>query len=273
MTKFIHLSDLHIHSTEKEDNVNCRKIVKFIKDRYSDYDEKEKPCILLAGDIVDDGDEAQYKNAVNILKPLVNSGFKVMACPGNHDYGPLGILYAPKSQQLFQTYILCELLEHPEAMRQGAKIEGLYPMVDYIGNALFIGIDSVVGNNDEPLRFARGEVGEPQRKRLADILKENANSEKKIVVYFHHHPFYRNFFKRIVLEMEDAKEVLRILAGRADFVCFGHKHVSECWTAEYGTEWILASGKTTERNARNKLQFREVEIDGEVSRVSMITFK
>ena len=273
MVKFIQLSDLHIHGSEKEDNVNCRKIMDFIVNKYSNDKQNEKPIILLTGDITDDGKENQYKIAVDILKPLVDNEFKVLATPGNHDYGLAGNIYTEKSQQLFQDYILGELIDIPKAKQQGIKMEDIYPMVTIEGDVLFIGLDSVVGNEDEFLHFASGEVGKPQRKELVNILKTNANSGKKVVVYFHHHPFYRNLFKKIVLEMDDAKKVLRILAGLVDFVCFGHKHVSDIWTAEHNIDWILGSGKTTERNDQYKFQYREVRIDGDNNEVSMITFK
>lgn len=264
--KFIHISDLHIHTIERRDNRNCRKVVDFILKRYPD----EKPVVLITGDLVDDGKESQYKNAVDILKPLVNAGFQLLPTPGNHCYGPFGNIYTEESQQFFQDYILDELIKLPEASRYGTKMEDIYPMVTIEGDVLFIGLDSVVGNEDEFLHFASGEVGKPQRKKLAIILKRNPG--RKVVVYFHHHPFYRNGFKKFVMEMDDAKEVLRILAGLVDFVCFGHKHESETWMAENNIDWMLASGKTPERNNNYKFQYREVEIGKNHNKVSMITF-
>lgn len=91
---------------------------------------------------------------------------------------------------------------------------------------------------------------------------------KRIVVYFHHHPFYH----AVGLEMDDARQVLRILANKAHFVCFGHKHKSKVWSAENNIDWILASGKTTEHNDNHQFQFREVRIDPGSNAVSMITF-
>jgi 3',5'-cyclic AMP phosphodiesterase CpdA len=255
--KFIHISDLHIHATERRDNRNCRKVVDFIGRHYPD----EKPIVLITGDIVDDGKEVQYQNAVSILKPLVN---------GNHSYGPFGNIYTEESQQLFQDYILDKLIKLPEASRYGTKMEDLYPMVTIKDNVLFVGLDSVVGNENDFLHFASGEVGEIQREKLAIILRRNPG--RKVVVYFHHHPFYRNGFKKFVMEMDDAKEVLRILAGLVDFVCFGHKHEAETWMAENNIDWMLASGKTPERNDNYKFQYREVEIDKDSNKVSMITF-
>jgi 3',5'-cyclic AMP phosphodiesterase CpdA len=266
MIKFIHLSDLHIHGTDRRDNRNCRKVIDFIINQYPD----EKPIVLITGDITDDGAERQYKNAVDILKPLVSEGFKLLATPGNHDYGFAGNIYTEESQQLFQDYILGDLLNITCAKQPHIKMEDLYPMVDIEGDVLFIGLDSVVGNEDEFLHFASGEVGKPQRKKLAIILKRNPG--RKVVVYFHHHPFCRGFLKKFVMEMDDAQQVMRILSGLVDFVCFGHKHEAEAWMAENNIDWMLASGKTPERNDQYKFQYREVQIDENANKVSMITF-
>ncbi|MBW1759685.1 MAG: metallophosphoesterase, partial [Deltaproteobacteria bacterium] len=146
MIKFIHLSDLHIHgSNMKEDNVNTIKIIDYIIGRYADYNKEEKPVVLITGDITDDGKKNQYKNAVKILGPLVNERFEVLACPGNHDYGPAGNIYTEKSQQLFQDYILGELLNIKKAGDSSVTMEDLYPMQKSSEEVLFIGLDSVVG--------------------------------------------------------------------------------------------------------------------------------
>lgn len=262
MVKFIHLSDLHIHKTERRDNRNCRKVVKFIINHYPN----DKPLVLISGDIVDDGRKEQYINAVNILRPLTNAGFKILAVPGNHCMGPFGNIYTEESQRYFQYYIIGDLMNMPLAKGEGVTMEDLYPMITIEGDVLFIGLDSVVGNENEFLHFASGEVGEPQRRKLANILRRNPG--RKVVVYFHHHPFCRKF----VMEMDDARQVLRILAGLVDFVCFGHKHVPDIWMADNNIDWMLASGKTPERNDQYKFQYREVKINEDSNEVSMITF-
>ncbi len=266
MAKFIQLSDLHIgKSNGKDENVSCGKIVEHIVNKYSD----DKPVVLLTGDIVDDGRVEQYENAVTLLKPLVNNEFTVLASPGNHDYGPMGNLYTEESQMYFQKYILCELLDNQKAKESGVKMEQLYPMVDVVDDVIFIGIDSVVGAEDQFAHFASGKVGDDQRKELKKILRNNKGSGKKIVAYFHHHPFNRNF----VMELDDSKDVMKILAGNVDVLCFGHDHKSEVWSSMHNIDWIFASGKSTRRNKNYKFQYREVAIDGDDNNVAMVTFK
>ena len=269
MVRFIQISDLHIHRRKKIENINCEKLVQFIIGKYSMQSE-HKPVILITGDVVDDGEKKQYRSAVSMLKPLVDEGFTVLPVPGNHDYGPCGNFYTEESQAYFQKYMLKELIGYDPAGDPENTLEDLFPMVTPVGDVVFIGLDSVVGKEDAAMHFASGEVGKKQREQLISILTNpDIVFGKKIVVYFHHHPFYRD----IGLEMDDAKQVLRILANKANFVCFGHKHQSKALTAESNIDWILASGKSTELNPNHKFQFREVLIDGENSEVAMITFR
>lgn len=274
MVKFIHLSDLHISKKkDKSNNVNADIVVKHLCKKY------EKDCdnivILITGDIVDDGEREQYKNAVDILRPLTKK-FTVLACPGNHDYGPCGNFYTEKSQAMFQKYILGELLNNTKAKEPGTKMEDLYPMVDEVSNVLFVGIDSVVDNENEFGHFASGAVGSKQRNALAKILKENSKTDRKVVVYFHHHPLhYREGIKKPFMEMDDADKVLRILATQTDFVCFGHRHVSQALDSteqDLDIEWILAAGKSNDLNRHCKFQYREIIINGGNNSVSKISF-
>jgi 3',5'-cyclic AMP phosphodiesterase CpdA len=268
MPRFVQLSDLHIHGKKKLENINCEKIVRFITRKYGGP-AADKPVVLITGDIVDDGKTRQYRRAVKLLKPLVDEGFTILPVPGNHDYGPCGNFYEEASQADFLKFMLAELIGYAPAQAPGARMEDLFPMVTPVGDAVYIGLDSVVGKEDTALHFASGQVGKAQRQKLIEILSDpSVVLGKRIVVYFHHHPFYR----QIGLEMDDAKKVLRILAGKAHYVCFGHKHQSEVWSAENNIEWILASGKTTAPNPNQQFQFREVQIDPHSSAVTMITF-
>ncbi len=273
MVKFIHLSDLHIHgSMDKADNQNAVKVVEYILERYAKAPKPERPVILLTGDIVDDGKKDQYEQAVAILKPLVDAGFRVLASPGNHDCGRFGINYETRARDRFRKYILGKLLGYKGALKPGMTLNKLYPLRDQEQDVVFIGLDSVVGNEKEVLQLASGEVGATQRTALLKMLRAMKEGEKAIV-YFHHHPFYRHELKRIALELDDAKEVMAILSGRANFVCFGHKHVSDCWPGQKQIDWILASGKSTERNEQYKFEFREVTIAGQDNEVSKVVFR
>ena len=237
MTKFIQLSDLHIRSKKTADeNIALNKIVKGILKKHSN----QPPIIILTGDIVQDGKKSQYKCAVKLLKPLVDAGFKLLACPGNHDYGRRGNFYTEKAQHNFQKFILRDLLGHEEANNPTNIMETLYPHIYETSDAIFIGLDSVEALENSPLHCAAGKIGHEQLAILKDYL--NADTlDKARIVYFHHHPFYRV----IGLQMTDAQEVLQVMEGKVDILCFGHKHVPEIWQDIQKIKWILASDKTT----------------------------
>ncbi|MCK5517592.1 MAG: metallophosphoesterase [Desulfobulbaceae bacterium] len=268
MVKFIQLSDLHIHKGMREsENVCAKKIIAYIINR---YDSAEKPVVLITGDIVDDGKRKQYENAVKILKPLVESGFEVLAVPGNHDHGRFGNIYSKRSRNYFRKYILGQLLSVPIATDTSVNYSNMFPLKNTVNDVLFIGVDSSIGNFfDELTHFASGEVGEVQRDRISGILGKDEYADMKKIIYFHHHPFIRNY----TMEMDDAKEVMQLLAGNIDICCFGHKHISDVWSSQNSIDWTMASGKSTERNSNYKFQYREVTMNGDDNEVTMVTFK
>lgn len=266
MSTFIHISDLHLHqSNDHADNLNTIKLVNYIIQRY----QGKQLTILITGDITDDGCKKQYKNAYQLLLPLVEAGFELLPVPGNHDYGYKGNIYTEASQQYFQEHLLAKLINNTFAQQTNIKMEQLYPLVTEHSDIIYIGLDSVVGNENELLHFASGEVGAKQRENLHKILCDIKKKNKTIVVYFHHHPFDRQW----VMEMDDAKQLLSMLASRVDIVCFGHDHKSHAYNDRLGIDWMLASGKSSKPTSQDKLQFREVTIAQNENAVSLISFK
>lgn len=265
MQQFIHLSDLHVRwHKDASENSSLHFVVEQILKR---YDKREKPAVIISGDITDDGREQQYLQAIKLLEPLKANGFTLLVTPGNHDYGPAGNVYTEAALKRFEQIVLREFLGHavPE---QGE----FYPYVMELGSIVFVGVDSVVAKADAPLHFAAGEVGAPQREALLGILNRYVEVEqnKIVVTYFHHHPFDR----RRVMQMDDAAQVMNLLSGRSDFVCFGHDHEPATWHDHLGIDWILASGKSTQSNRRGQYTFTEVTVSGKGQHaVSTVSFK
>lgn len=74
-TRILHLSDLHIGmSRNKEEDNNFQVIVDSILKKGQNDWKENKPLILLTGDIVDDGEEDQFKTARDYLKKLHDAG-------------------------------------------------------------------------------------------------------------------------------------------------------------------------------------------------------
>ncbi len=89
--RIIHLSDLHFHRNDK-DNQKGLKTLKKVKTKYPDH------YLVITGDIVDDGHEKQYENALNAFKPFKD---RIFIAPGNHDFGAVGNFYSKGKAKRF----------------------------------------------------------------------------------------------------------------------------------------------------------------------------
>ena len=249
--KILQLSDLHVGKSRSESK-NLKQIVKKITESYSD----NELTILLTGDLVDDGQKKQFKEAKNILKPLLdNPNFNVWPVPGNHDYGWNGIHAERQRFEYFKNALY------------GIENVG-YPHVktDTSGN-VFIGLNSMkaeTGFWDGLL--ADGELGSRQIHNTSGILNsidELSVSERKktkVVVHLHHHPFL--YPDETVIEegiecighwLKDGEALMGVPAGRIDILLFGHEHrhlnfANTELSKRYRIPWILSCGKSTEKN-------------------------
>ncbi len=238
--KFIHLSDLHIH-THEADNKEASSLLKFISMTYPDH------RLIITGDIADDGSKEQFENAYNLLERFKG---KIFICPGNHDFGAVGSFYSYERAVRFDE-MLAKKLE------QGGTFKGdSTPVVNTIreGNQeiILIALDSNL-ETEMPFDFACGEIGECQLKALNTILDTATNAGMVKVLLFHHHPFMRN---DPFMELKDAKALAKTIYNRVDVVLFGHKHEMGEWKKRYGAQYVLASD-----NSPGKDYAKEITID------------
>jgi 3',5'-cyclic AMP phosphodiesterase CpdA len=255
MSVILHLSDLHVHA--KPDHPNNRRlaaIVAAIVARYAG----QTPVIVCTGDLVDDGERAQFEQLVTLMAPLKAAGFRVIAAPGNHDSGPMGNSYEVSARVYFQKYVVAGLMGIKVADTATDLMDQLYPLVHRFDGVTFIGLDSVVGMLDEGMHFARGAVGTKQIAALKDLLDVKEDNPR--VVYLHHHPFDRKF----VLALKDSAALMKVLENRYNLLLFGHKHRSQTWPGGgdtvAGTRVVVASGKTTDVDDRQCFELREARV-------------
>lgn len=71
-----------------------------------------------------------------------------------------------------------------------------------------------------PLDVAKGEVGEKQRTRLDDVLKDSAYKAIPKIVYLHHIPHRQ--VHEFGMSLTDYKELMAIVENRVDALAFGH---------------------------------------------------
>jgi 3',5'-cyclic AMP phosphodiesterase CpdA len=238
--KFIHLSDLHIH-THAGDNADAIATLKCIAEDYPDH------RVIVTGDIADDGAEAQLQNALTLLQPFQG---KVFFCPGNHDFGAAGNFYSHERAVRFD-----RLLAAP--LEQGGTFTGdATPVVNVVRDGgreiMLIALDSNL-ETEQPFDFACGEIGASQLRALETIVTGPASAGMVKVVFLHHHPFVVN---NPFMELKDAAAFARTVYGRIDVLLFGHKHEMKQWEGTWGIRYILASD-----NSPGKAFAKEITID------------
>jgi 3',5'-cyclic AMP phosphodiesterase CpdA len=254
--KILHLSDLHIGG---EDNLlgpassegspctgRCEAIVDNIIANCrpaSDY------VIVITGDVTDGGSAAvsariqqQYEEAARLIDRLRSSGFTVLPVPGNHDYGCMGTHPKKKYGQLFREKVLF-------------NYQGTFPVLGsadapgLIDGVAFIGLDSMEAAISRDYYFgAQGKLGNPQLKRLGDMLdSEEVRNASARVVYLHHHPFD----PQPNMELHDAEAFKRALSGRnVNILLFGHNHNGWKWNGWWNVARCYDAGTSTRKEGK-----------------------
>jgi len=230
--KIIHLSDIHVG--HEECAVKFRSLIdniSFLKQPAFNY------VVLITGDIVDNAYHGeQTDEAVDAIEQLEERGYKVLAVPGNHDYGT-GTMGDERFVELFK-------------VRYYKTLEISYPKLDIIDEIAFIGLDSTAEELHWLDRFlSEGELGEGQLLRLEKMLGTPEVSGRKKVVYLHHHPF--DF--KVGMHLRDSDSLKKVIENRVDMLLFGHYHVdSESAGKIYHGAWGISrcynAGSSTHKN-------------------------
>ncbi len=253
--KILHISDLHIGKSETDVNEarQAEKLVRLIKRHWGGDD--DKPLVLITGDVVDDGREAQFIEARRILEPLHKAGFQVVPLPGNHDYGWNGAYAQEKKFKLFKKYLM------------GIETRVTHPDVPYADDRVAVitlnSMRAETGFWDGLL--ADGELGDDQLNELAELLttlRAERPKSFKIVVALHHHPFlfpddklFKHSKEWLGHRLKDGADFMRLVSGRIDVLLFGHEHravdfsqplAGRVFTEEYAIPCILCSGRSTD---------------------------
>lgn len=271
--KIIHLSDTHIG------HGNCDLQFRKIVDDLTLW----RPCaperhlIIHTGDLVDRAaDSASIDLAHDLLSELRNFGYRVLLCPGNHDYGD-SLSMSPAFAAQFHT-------RFREFLFPTTQDTASFPTLHTIGDYAFIGLDSNEGELHWYDRFfAEGEFGREQLGRLARLLEQQHGLGKRIVLYFHHHPFPYGFMvlpgsheaggisqwimllTRSFRRLKDAFSFNQTVRDRVQLLLFGHRHFGLDCRAESGKYGIpLAfdgSSSTGKDMPGNALHYRIIDLD------------
>jgi len=232
MFTFLHISDLHIHGCHTKNQRVAQRLQHLLIEVQSQPD-----CyLLITGDLTDDGTEAQYQRARELLLPFPAS--RLLVCPGNHDNGPLGLFYSESSAAHFPEY--CDY----------------HPVVHYVRSqrgeqAMLIGLNATLPTVS-PHDLSRGELGVAQLNLLDSLLSQRSVTRLPKLVYLHFNPFEGD----PTLALGDAEELLGCLRYRVSVVCWGHSHRLECRTDEPGLPILLSAGACCNESADFGFRFR-----------------
>ena len=251
--KFIHLSDLHIGKSNNYEKSNL--IADWIIQRKDDH---QAELVIISGDVVDDGRLWQFEKAREIIDRLKEGGLLVLTAPGNHDYGPSGIIESLESQAQF-SQLVNGITEYPALfLSRGQAFVILDSMQEEIRSKEIIG--------------AQGYLGLEQLQKL-DILLDDLTSNpavENVVLVMHHHPFDYLFYHGL-RDHADLKGVISRRPGkppRVNALIFGHKHLErrfndpdENMEELFGIDLIYASGQTVERDGDGKMVLPVIDLD------------
>lgn len=193
ISRIWHVSDLHERRNPDHNRAVREKLAAIPFDPASDL-------VIVTGDLTDDGSEAQYAQVRQHLLPFAG---RIVICPGNHDYGPLGNLYDSAAVKRF------------DKLRDAL---GAHKVLDG-GPVRVLALDTCL-RTANPFDFARGRLGWWQGKRIEWFCAACERAGVQSVIAMHHTPFDASWALRLV----DADRLLRVAEGRASLVLVGHEH-------------------------------------------------
>lgn len=264
----IHISDTHIGRGD-----NTLRFERVVNDLLENPPAPPENCVIVhTGDLIDTATAAN-RHAGRLLLDRLAARYRVLLCPGNHDYGDAVSVDeedARAFQVIFGDYIF-----------QGKPRE--FPVLSEVGSTVFIGLDS----NAEELGFlerwfAEGHLGERQLAVLNEMLDSPAVAGKQVVIYLHHHPFTFGYsvmpdvgdrnplnylyvqLTRPFLRLKDAYSLCQVLRDRAQVLLFGHMHYGLDCSGEgrkYGIRLALDGSSTTcADNDTDRMRYRLIDL-------------
>jgi len=275
MTQIVHLSDLHLRSSNKpnmtsELSYSNRKVEALVRRIDQHFPHAH---VVVTGDVTDSGTPTSVEAAYAILEPWLRPD-RLSVVPGNHDCGTKGGVWIPGRKRNL-------------IARFARSTPQKYPWVKMLGNIVLIGLDSTAdtpGQLDEQsllgdrryrelltpierallltarnsivqlaipllaraarrIQFAVGRLGDDQLFKLAQILVAPEMRKRIPVVIMHHHPRVHEKVKGKFISLADSKALMNILegqtTGKAVTVLFGHRHHQDSWE-EGGTRFVAA---------------------------------
>jgi 3',5'-cyclic AMP phosphodiesterase CpdA len=171
--------------------------------------------LVITGDLSNVSLESEWQAARSWIEGLGTDPAHVTVIPGNHDAYVHQVVRDGVFERIFAPYQSAEL-------RRDAEV---YPFARVREGVAIIGVNSCVATGD---LGAWGVIGEPQRRRLEDLLADPHLRGKTRVLLIHHPPVVNKQGEHRNLRDRDALAALLSRTG-ADLVLHGHDHMDCRW--------------------------------------------
>jgi len=232
----LHISDLH----------NRREMLTRLKVIRKKYPNDH---LLLTADVTHNGYAKEYRQMALWLDYWISRNL-LLVCPGNHDAGPLGNIYSRACMQRFDRTFDTSFTGWNK------------PKVVELGKDVVVFLLDSVRETWWPGDFACGRIGWWQRRWLQVQL--NAYRGKCRIVACHHHPFTRHPF----MKMTDAAKLMKILRGRCEILCFGHRHKMQIWQDFEGIPFVFAAGATYKEECVWRIRIQDKVVHREFVKIT-----
>lgn len=227
MRKIIHLSDPHCENNFEEFGTVLDRIFNYTTPMPDNF------VVVVTGDLLDSardwGVVGFQKIRDLLLSHFSEPKYRVLVCPGNHDYGT-GSKQEKGFALDFANVFVGSLI--------GRDSNGTCPWVDIVDNEIaFIGLDSMVVEvtGDEQFKAA-GKLGDIQLTALAKVLRsDEVRACTRRVIYLHHNPLD----PLPGMRLEDNTGLSQTIRGAThdgvgvDALLFGHSHKGKSYSGKW----------------------------------------
>ena len=264
--KLIHLSDTHVGRDDNAQRLQC------LLDDIATHHDPATHLILHTGDLNDSARTDTMRHSRALLDPMVDKGWRILMCPGNHDCGD-ALHVDPHSAAEFRDHFSTYLF---------GKQPKQYPVLTLLDGCALVGLDSNAAEMSWWQRWAaEGHLGADQIAALSTLLDRPDVRQRKVLVYLHHHPFFDAFAVRADVgdrhlvshllgwntrrfrRLKDAYSLMQCLRDRVDGLLFGHQHFGLDYSAEaqrYGIPLALdASSSTCTQMDTDRMRYRVID--------------
>lgn len=228
--KILHFSDLHMGAKGME-----ARLQNIVHNAVRSLQPAHEFVVVITGDLVENPFRSgSFEKVQKCLDILRRAGFAVLVAPGNHDYGPGGLMFKRWVSRFQRTFY--------------GEVQG-YPRLDILGDIAFFCLDSQAGELNFWHRFwAEGKLGKAQLHRLRELLASPAVQKcDHRVIYMHHHPFD----PKPILRLKDSEELKKMLEEFSiDAILFGHNHDARVWNGNWGINRAYDAGTSTGKKSK-----------------------